>query len=61
MASLTKEEFRMLVEVLEYRQSLQKELRTLSDHEIARNFGISIYDIERVEQHGMTKPLSLEH
>lgn len=61
MASLTKDEFRMLVEVLEYRQSLQKELQRLSDYEIARQFDISIYDIERVEQHGMTKPLEMEH
>ena len=61
MASLTKDEFRMLVEVLEYRQSLQKELQRLSDHEIARQFDISIYDIERVEQHGMNKPLEMEH
>lgn len=61
MASLTKAEFQQLVEVLEYRQALQKELRGLSDHEIARQFDISIYDIERVEQHGMTKPLEMEH
>ena len=61
MASLTKAEFERLVEVLEYRRSLQKELQSLSDYEIARLFDISIYEIERVEQHGMEKPYQPEH